>query len=115
MHYLLIEITLPEAVNFIMKLTNQELQTLGNNLRLDEARVKEITSSDSYYDPSEQHQRLMELWFRKEGNCTWKELQESMPSGDHTRTSTSSDRRESSVSSMVSVPVTPLSPIGEML
>ena len=112
--YKLLAITLPDAVNFIMKLTNQELQTLGNNLGLDEARVKEVISP--YYDLSEQHQRLMELWFRKESNPMWGKLQESMPSGDHTRRSVSSYHRESSTS-IVRVPITPvpLSPTGEIL
>ena len=99
------EITLPDAVNFIMRLTNQELQTLGNNLRLDEARVKEIISP--YYDLSEHHQRLMELWFRKESNPTWEKLHESMVFDG-------SYRRESSAST-ASVPTTPYSRKGETL
>lgn len=99
------EITLPDAVNFIMRLTNQELQTLGNNLRLDEARVKEIISP--YYDLSEQHQRLMELWFRKESNPTWEKLHESMVFDG-------SYRRESSAST-ASIPTTPYSRKGETL
>ena len=119
----IVEITLPDAVNFIMKLTNHELLTLGNNLGLDEARVKEIISPESYYDPSEQHQRLVELWFRQESNPTWEKLQESLPSGDHNiiimrGSIISPDRRESSAaSSMVSVTITPgpLSPTGEIL
>ena len=120
----IVEITLPDAVNFIMKLTNHELLTLGNNLGLDEARVKEIISLESYYDPSEQHQRLVELWFRQESNPTWEKLQESLPSGDQNNiiimrgSIISPDRRESSAaSSMVSVPITPgpLSPTGEIL
>ena len=89
-----------------MRLTNQELQTLGNNLRLDEARVKEIISP-GYYGPSEQHQRLMELWFRKESNPTWEKLRESMVFDG-------SYRRESSTST-ASVPTTPYSRKGEIL
>ena len=103
-HYDLLEITLPDAVNFIMKLSIQELPTLGNNLGLDEARVKEIVSP--YYD-SEQHQRLMELWFRKESNPTWEKLLESMAS-------LSSYRRESSTST-ASVQTNPYSPTGKLM
>ena len=96
-HYLL-EITLPDAVNFIMKLSIQELPTLGNNLGLDEARVKEIMSP--YYDLNEKHQHLMELWFRTESNPTWEKLVESI-------TSLPSYRRESSAS-------VPYSPTGKL-
>ena len=94
-----------------MKMTNLKLRTLGYNLRLDEARVEEIISSESYYDLSEQHQRLIELWFRQDSNPTWEKLRESLPSDDHMRRSTSSYQTESSTS-MISVPTTPLSPTG---
>ena len=88
-----------------MRLTNQELQTLGNNLQLDEARVKEVISR--YYDLNEQHQRLMELWFRKEINPTWEKLRESMVFDG-------SYRRESSTST-ASIQTTPYSRKGEIL
>ena len=49
------------------------------------------------------------------GKRIWNELQESMLCGDQTKASKSSDRKESSVLSNISVPITLLSPTGEMI
>ena len=107
----IVAITLPDAVNFVKKVTNQELQLLGHNLGLPDARVQEIIKI-SNYDLNEQHQRLVELWFTQDSEPTWEKLRESC--GDPIRRSTSLYRRESSTST-ISVPNTPCSPKGEIL
>lgn len=83
-----------------MAVTNKELELLGSNLELDPVRVKEVLS---YYEVNEQHQRLAELWFRKEVNPTWEKLRHSL---------LILNRRESS-NSIFSVPNTPTSPTGK--
>lgn len=110
----LIEIEIHDAVNAIMPITNRELEQLGSNLGLDHIRVEEIIS---HYDLDEQHQRLVELWFKQVANPTWEKLRESLPPcTKHQRGSASSYHRESSTStSKSSVPVTPTSPTGAPL
>ena len=98
---------LPDAVNVIMKVTNQDLPQLGNCLGLDPVRVQEITS---HYDLDEQHQRLVELWFKREANPTWEMLRDSLLSLEQRKGTTSP-----STVSMSSVPITPTSPKGEFI
>lgn len=110
-----IEIEIHDAVNAVMPIKNHELVQMGSNLGLDQVRVEEIIS---HYGLDEQHQRLVELWFKQVANPTWEKLCESLPSHEHHRGSPSSYNRESSMfTSKSSVPITvsPTSPTGTLL
>lgn len=88
-----------------------DLHQLGSSLELDNVRMQDILS---LYGVEEQHQRVMELWFRTEGNPTWEKLYASMPRRDSltgsTRSSFSIQRELSASESMQSASPTPISP-----
>ena len=92
-----------------MKVSNRDLPQLGDILGLDSVRIQEIIS---HYDLDEQHQRLMELWFRNEVNPTSEKLSNSLSALDKRKGSISSWQTES-LTSASSTPYTPTSPTGK--
>lgn len=70
-------IELCDAVNEIMKVPHQNLHSLGSNLELDEDRLQDVLT---HYSLEERHQRLMELWFKKESDPSWEKLSEALQS-----------------------------------
>ena len=81
-YYSLTDLTIPEAVNMIMVVPDDQLLELGRKLELDDVACHRI----SVYDPKERHQRLIESWFEMEDKPSREMLMEVLP------------RRESSAS-----------------
>lgn len=68
-------LTIPEAVNIIMAVDDDQLQELGQNLRLHPMRIRKIAQ----YHHEEHHQRLIEQWFEQEYEPQREKLVEALP------------------------------------
>ena len=89
-----------------MKIPCEDLKQLSINLGLDDVNLQEV------YDLSEQlHQRVMELWYKKDDQPTWEKLHAAMPS-EPSRGQTDSlvGRKSSTSESIRSASPTPMSP-----